>query len=137
MRLHSHEIEEQRRRRIACVGEQYKAAGRDWNAYAMQLANRIRREFPDAERTVYHTGSDDASFLFAHSDHANDARAGEEVSFLKKYLHENAISELGFGVSADGKTWVMVVWSQDETALKRALFEAWQRGFLACDDIRF
>jgi hypothetical protein len=119
------------------VGSQYKPAGRDWNAYAVQKADRIRREFPDAERTAYHTGADGACVIFAHDDFQNDPRAREEVSLLRKYLHDNAVPELGFGLSADGLTWVMVVWSQDEAALKTALFDAWQTAFNACDEIKF
>jgi len=120
-----------------CIGEQYKPAGRDWNAYAAQKANRIRREFPEAERTAYHTGADGASVLFAHDHYLDDPRAREEVSLLRKYLNDNAIPELGFGLSADSRTWVMVVWSQDEEALKKAMFDAWQTAFSACEEIKF
>ena len=119
------------------VGRQYKPAGRDWNMYAAQKANRIGREFPAAERTAYHTGSDGASVLFAHDAYENDPRAREEVKLLRKYLKDNSIPELGFGLSTDKKTWVMVVWSQDEEALKKALFDAWQTAFNACDEIVF
>jgi hypothetical protein len=119
------------------VGRQYKPAGRDWNAYAAQKANRIGREFPAAERTAYHTGSDGASVLFAHDEYQKDPRSREEVSLLRKYLKDSTIPELGFGLSTDGKTWVMVVWSQDEAALKKALFDAWQTAFSACDEIVF
>jgi len=120
-----------------CIGDQYKPAGRDWNAYAVQKASRIRREFPEAERTAYHTGADGASVIFAHDDYQNDARAREEVALLRQFLHDNAIPELGFGLSADGRTWVMVVWSQEEAALKKALFDAWQTAFGTSEAIVF
>jgi hypothetical protein len=119
------------------VGQQYKPAGKDWNVYAAQKANRIGREFPAAERTAYHTGSDGASVLFAHDEYEKDPRSQQEVTLLRKYLADNSIPELGFGLSNDGKTWVMVVWSQDEAALKKALFDAWQTAFHACDEIVF
>jgi hypothetical protein len=121
----------------ARVGEQYKPAGRDWNVYASRKANILRRDYPDAARTALHTGSDGASVLFAHDDYENDPRAREEVSLLRGYLREAAIPEFGFGVSDDGRTWVMVVWSQDEEALRKALFDAWERAFNGVEEINF
>jgi hypothetical protein len=119
------------------VGRQYKPAGRDWNTYAAHKANRIRLEYPSEERTAYFIGSDGASILFAHDDYETDPRAWQEVSLLRKYLQESGIPELGFGLSADRKTWVMVVWSQDERALAKALFDAWQTAFGAEAEIQF
>ena len=111
------------------AGEQYKPVTRDWNAYAIEKANLIRRDFPKAERTALHTGSDGASVLFAHDDYLNDPRARQEITLLRHYLRDGGIPELGFGISHDGRTWVMVVWSQDEVALNRALFDAWRTAF--------
>lgn len=111
------------------VGRHFKPAGRDWNTYAAHKANRIRMEYPDENRTAYSIGSDGASILFAHDHYESDPRARQEVGLLRKYLQENGIPELGFGLSKDRKTWVMVVWSQDDTALAKALFDAWQTTF--------
>lgn len=111
------------------VGRQYKPAGRDWNTYAAHKANRIRQEYPSEDRTAFFTGSDGASILFAHDDYESDPRARRTVALIRKYLHENCIPELGFGLSADRKTWVMVVWSQDDKPLNQALFDAWQNAF--------
>lgn len=119
------------------VGRQYKPAGRDWNTYAAHKANRIRAEYPNEERTAYFIGSDGASILFAHDDYETDPRARQEVSLLRKYLQESGIPELGFGLSADRKTWVMVVWSQDDKALSKALFDAWQTAFSVEAEIQF
>lgn len=112
------------------VGRHFKPAGRDWNTYAAHKANRLRLEYPTEERTAYFIGSDGASILFAHDNYESDPRARREVSLLRKYLHENGIPELGFGLSTDRRTWVMVVWSQDDKALAKALFDAWQTAFL-------
>ena len=112
-------------------------AGRDWSTYAAQKANRIRREYPSEERTAFFTGSDGASILFAHDDYESDPRAREEVSLLRKYLQANGIPEMGFGLSSDRKTWVMVVWSQDDKALAKALFEAWQTAFGSESELQF
>ena len=119
------------------VGNTYKPAGRDWNAYAVRKASLIRRQFPLAERTAYHTGCDGASVLFAHDDYQRDSRAKQEVALLRKFLAENQIPELGFGVSEDGKTWVMVVFSEDPVALEQALFDAWQMAFSVVEEIQF
>lgn len=121
----------------ARAGRQYKPAGRDWNAYAVAKANLIRRDYPGAERTALHTGSDGASVLFAHDDYQNDSRARREVTLLRDDLRAAGIPELGFGVSDDGRTWVMVVWSQDEAALGKALFNAWQTAFREGEEIKF
>lgn len=119
------------------VGRQYKPAGRDWNTYAAHKANRIRREYPAEERTAFHSGSEGASILFAHDDYETDSRARQEVALLRRYLHDNNVPELGFGLSTDRKTWVMVVWSQDDKALAKALFDAWQTAFNATERIQF
>ena len=116
------------------AGNQYKPAVRDWNAYAVQKANLIRRECPNLERTALHTGSDGASVLVAHDDYVADPRARQEVTLLRKYLRDSGIPELGFGVSDDARTWVMVVWSTDETALSQALLDAWQTAFATPDE---
>jgi hypothetical protein len=121
----------------ARAGQQFKPSGRDWITYAVQKANRIRRDFPAAERTAYHTGADGASVIFAHDDFTNDPRSREEVALLRKFLKDNGIPELGFGLSDEGRTWVMVVWSQDEAGLKKALFEAWQTAFSESEQIAF
>ena len=112
------------------AGEQYKPATRDWNLYAVEKANLIRREIPTADRTALHTGSDGASVLFGHDDYQNDPRARHEVAILRKNLRDRGIPELGFGTSDDGKTWVMVVWSMDQSTLQQALFDAWQSAFM-------
>ena len=119
------------------VGHQYKPAGRDWSTYAAHKANRIRREYPTEERTAFHSGAEGASILFAHDDYETDPRARHEVSLLRKFLEENGIPELGFGLSTDRQTWVMVVWSQDEIALNRALFNAWQTAFGTLEELKF
>lgn len=119
------------------VGRQYKPAGRDWCTYAAHKANRIRREYPTEERTAFFTGSDGASILFAHDDYEADPRARQTVALLRRYLSENGIPELGFGLSADRKTWVMVVWSQDDKPLGKALFDAWQTAFGEAESIAF
>ena len=119
------------------VGRQYKPAGRDWCTYAAQKANRIRREYPSEERTAFFTGSDGASILFAHDDYESDPRAQQTVALLRRYLSENGIPELGFGLSADRQTWVMVVWSQDDKSLSKALFDAWQTAFSEAETIAF
>lgn len=119
------------------VGRQFKPAGRDWNTYAAHKANRIRMEYPSEERTAYFIGSDGASILFAHDDYETDPRARQEVSLLRQYLQENGIPELGFGLSADRRTWVMVVWSQDDKALAKALFDAWHTAFNVEAEIQF
>lgn len=111
------------------AGGQFRPAVRDWNAYAGQKANLLRRDFATAERTALHTGSDGASVLFAHADCHNDPRAAREVTLLRAYLRESGIPELGFGTSDEGTTWVMVVWSTDDSALSKALFKAWQTAF--------
>lgn len=111
------------------AGSQFKPYNRDWNDYAAAKANLLRREHPEAERTAFHTGSDGASVLFAHDDYRNDRRARDEVAHLRQFLADTGIPELGFGTSDDGRTWVMVVWSQDEQALQTALFRAWETAF--------
>jgi hypothetical protein len=121
----------------ARAGREYKPAGRDWNAYAAAKANLIRRDYPAAGRTALHTGSDGASVLFAHDNYQSDSRARREVTLLRQDLRAAGIPELGFGVSDDGRTWVMVVWSQDEAALGKALFNAWEAAFGEDEEIKF
>jgi hypothetical protein len=40
-------------------------------------------------------------------------------------------------LSADRNTWVMVVWSHDEQALNKALFDAWQTAFGEAEAVEF
>ncbi len=111
------------------AGDQFKPACHDWKAYAAEKANVLRRELPNANRTALVAGADGESILFGHDDYQHDARVREEVTLLRGYLDRAGIPELGFGLSDDGMTWVMVVWSQDEEALNAALLEAWQTSF--------
>lgn len=113
------------------AGDQYKPACRDWNAFASEKANVIRREMPNSDRTALLAGADGESILFGHDDYLRDPRAREEVTLLRGYLAEAKIPQLGFGLSDDGRTWVMVVWSQDADALNRALLRAWQDAFVS------
>ena len=110
-------------------GDRYKPAFRDWNAYAVEKANVLGRELPTADRTVLHAGVNGESILFAHDNFSTDPRAQQEVNVLRGHLFEAGIPELGFGVSDDGRTWVMVVWSQDQSALNDALLKAWQTAY--------
>jgi hypothetical protein len=107
-------------------GERYKPAMRDLNAYAAQKANELGREAPTAEPTVIHGGPGGESILFAHDNYANSEQANQQLTLLRGYLFEAGIPELGFGISDDGRTWVMIVWSQDESALRGALLRSWQ-----------
>lgn len=108
------------------TGDRYKPAFHDWNAYAAEKANLLARQMPDADRTVIHDGPGGQSLLFAHDNYATDPQAREQVTLLRQRLFEAGIPELGFGVSHDGRTWVMVVSSPDPAALDAALLAAWQ-----------
>lgn len=108
------------------TGDRYKPAFRDWNAYAAEKANVLARQIPAADRTVIHDGPGGQSLLFAHDNYATDPRACQEVSLLRRRLFEAGIPELGFGVSDDGQTWVMIVSSPEPAALDAALLAAWQ-----------
>jgi len=108
------------------TGDRYKPAFRDWNAYASEKANLLARQMPAADRTVIHDGPGGQSLLFAHDNYATDPLAREQVTLLRQRLFEAGIAELGFGVSDDGRTWVMVVSSPDPAALDAALLATWQ-----------
>jgi hypothetical protein len=107
------------------AGDQFKPAYRDWNAFACEKANVLRHEIPTANRTALVAGAEGESVLFGHEDYQRDPHVREEVTLLRGILVKAGIPELGFGLSDDGKTWVIVVWSQDEAALNRALMDAW------------
>lgn len=107
------------------AGEQFMPANPDWSAFAADKANLLQREMPNIDRTVLHGGADGESILFSHDNYA-DPRVREEVSALRQHLRDATIPELGFGISGDGRTWVMVVWSQDEATLSEAMLAAWQ-----------
>jgi hypothetical protein len=111
------------------AGDQFKPACHDWKGYASEKANVLRQEMPLADRTALVAGADGESILFGHDDYTHDPRAREEVTQLRGILRQAGIPELGFGLSDDGMTWVMVVWSQDEQVLNRALMEAWQAAY--------
>ncbi|HSZ56685.1 MAG TPA: hypothetical protein VK797_13540 [Tepidisphaeraceae bacterium] len=113
------------------TGGRYKPAFRDWNAYAADKANLLGRQIPTADRTVLHAGPSGESLLFAHDNYSTDPRAREQVNLLRACLFESGIAELGFGVSDDGRTWVMIVSSQDQAVLNDALLAAWQSGCAA------
>jgi hypothetical protein len=108
------------------AGDRFKPAYRDWNAFAVEKANLLQQEMPTANRTALVVGADGESVLFGHENYRHDPRVREEVTLLREILSKARIPELGFGLSDDGKTWVIVVWSQDQDALNRALMEAWQ-----------
>ena len=107
------------------AGDQFKPAYRDWNAFASEKANVLREEMPNANRTAIVAGADGESILFGHEDYGHDPNVREEVTVLRGILKKAGIPEMGFGPSDNGKTWVIVVWSQDEEALNRALTDAW------------
>lgn len=119
------------------AGSQYRPTVCDWNAYAIQKANQIRLECPQIERTALHTDSDGASVLFGHCQSSADPQTAEELKLLRQYLRESGIPELGMGFSDDGKTWVMVVWSSDETTLSQALLEVWRRTLDPDNELKF
>jgi hypothetical protein len=110
------------------VGNQFMPANPDWSAFAADKANLLQQEMPGIDRTVLHGGADGESILFSHDNYA-DPRVRDEVAALRQHLRDSAIPELGFGTSNDGQTWVMVVWSQDEVVLSRAMMAAWQSAF--------
>jgi hypothetical protein len=111
------------------AGDRFKPAFRDWNAYAAEKANVLAREMPGSDRTVLHAGPNGESLLFAHDNYSTDPRSRQQVESLRAKLFEAGISELGFGVSDDGRTWVMVVCSQDAESLNTALLSAWQSAY--------
>jgi hypothetical protein len=113
------------------AGDQFKPACHDWSAYAAEKANLLRKEVPNADRTALLAGAEGESILFGHDNFLYDPRAKEEVTLLRGFMEKAGIPELGFGLSDDGRTWVMVVWSQDEQVLNEALLSAWQTAFTA------
>jgi len=110
------------------AGDQFMPANPDWSAFAADKANLLQREMPNIDRTVLHGGADGESILFSH-DNCADPRVREEIAALRQHLRDAVIPELGFGASEDGRTWVMVVWSQDEAVLSQAMMAAWQAAF--------
>ena len=110
------------------AGDQFMPANPDWSAFAADKADLLQREMPNIDRTVLHGGADGESILFSH-DNCQESRIRDEIAALRQHLRNAAIPELGFGTSADGRTWVMVVWSQDEAVLSEAMLAAWQAAF--------
>jgi hypothetical protein len=111
------------------VDARYKPAFRDWNAYAIEKANVLGREMPTADRTVLHGGPTGQTLLFAHDNYSTDPQGRAQVDLLRARLFEAGVTELGFGVSDDGRTWVMIVSSPDQAALDSALLEVWQNAY--------
>jgi hypothetical protein len=68
-------------------------------------------------------------FVYGRDDYSNDARARHEVALLREHLDRVGIPVLGFGVSDDGHTWLMIVGSADDDLVQRLLTVAWREAF--------
>lgn len=49
------------------------------------------------------------AWIFGNDNYAHDTQAQREVDHLRGRLKENAIEELGFSLSPDGYSWVLVL----------------------------
>lgn len=109
-------------------GDCFRANTVDWQARARETANRLRRECAGAARTALYGGLDDASVIFGSDRCDADPIARGQITALRRYLRAAGIVELAFATSDDGETWVMLVWSKEESILEKVLFSAWQAG---------
>lgn len=101
----------------------------DWNADARDNANRIQRDMPGSGRGAFQTDAPGVCVAYGNDDCAGDHHARLEVTLLRQYLDDGRIRELGFGTSDDGRTWCMMVQSNDADGLTDALLDAWRIAF--------
>ena len=68
--------------------------------------------------------------VFGKDDYAHDSRARLEVALLRTELRRHGMPVLGFGLSDDGHTWLMIVDTADEYTVRYALDFAYRTAFL-------
>jgi hypothetical protein len=100
-----------------------------WNNLARDHANALNERLPDVPRGAYPTDIAGVCLAFAIDDFAHDDRARLTVTLLRRVLHDAGLPELGFGTSDDGRTWCMLVQTNDEQALTEALRDAHRIAF--------
>lgn len=93
----------------------------------MQVAEMVVQSTPNVPRSIFSTGDPESLICvaFGTDGYAEDARSRVEVGVLREYLRARSIDELGFGVSEDGSTWVMIIRAESPDELQQVLRESW------------
>jgi len=84
-----------------------------WQAAANMVASHIRNHDYRFHRAVLVVPRDREEVLiawvFGNDNYRADERVRHDIDRVRQRLGEAAVEELGFGLSGDGRTWVLVV----------------------------
>jgi hypothetical protein len=100
----------------------------DWNESARAHAVFRRQMSPDVPRAA-EVLAPGVSVVFGHDDFARDDRARAAVALLRGQFRSAGLTELGFGLSHDERTWAIVVQTGDADALRTPLETAFHVAF--------
>jgi hypothetical protein len=100
----------------------------DWNETARAHAAFRRQMSPDVPRAAETLGPG-VSVAFGNDDFACDDRVRAAVGLLRRQLRSAGLTELGFGLSHDERTWAVVVQTGDADALRASLDTAFHIAF--------
>ena len=100
----------------------------DWNETARAHAVLRRQMSPDVPRAAEALGPG-VSVASGNDDFARDDRTRAAVARLRRQLRSAGLTELGFGLSHDERTWAVVVQTGDTDALRASLEAAFQVAF--------
>jgi hypothetical protein len=83
------------------------------DALAVLLGDYIRRRLPDINRAALLVRStltsNGIAAVFGNDGYQTNPAARREVELLRQQLRQAEIEEIGFGVSSDGRTWVLLI----------------------------
>lgn len=84
----------------------------DWPLYANLLAILGRKSFGHVRRAAFRLDVGDETLviaLFGNDNYQTDAAVQKEIDLFRSEVVETGTEELGFGLSADGLTWALVI----------------------------
>ncbi len=94
----------------------------DWNAEAEAMARHAAQHFPDISRGAIAGRQSRIAVVFANESGRDPAAVQDEIMRIREVLDQESIRILGFAEPAgDGKTWAMIVESEDVELLNELL----------------
>jgi hypothetical protein len=88
-------------------------AGDNLDAFAVLLADYVHRRLAHINRAALllssTKGSNAIAAVFGNDGYVDNGTARREVEFLRGELHQADLEGLGFGLSEDGGTWLLLI----------------------------
>lgn len=103
---------------------------RTWNEFAADLTTYVRKHWPAMHRgaVLMPFVNDSCLFALVFGNNALPVwdKANAEAEVIRQSIHRHDMEDLGFGLSADGLTWVLLV-RVEKTGCETALAQTFQR----------